>query len=142
MKTLYHGTVKNWLPEIMREGLKPVPSHRFNIFTPEIGISPAKLERGTHHVYLAENKSYAKRFAEFRSAYLKAKPGNPVMKGERGFLAFNATKMGGDIIPNASPAILAVSLPEDWPLYSDYPMSDGLYTTRPIPPQFLKVVPL
>lgn len=138
MKTLYHGTVTTWLPEIMREGLKPVSSHRWNFVSPAQSVTFASVERGTKHVYLAQYKSDAEWFAKFRASYLKTEPGHHIKNPDEGFLT-PIVKTEGEYIPAASPALLSVSLPESWPLFPD-PSSNGVYSPRPIPPQYLQVV--
>lgn len=146
MKTLYHGTASPYLPAILREGLKPIPAHRwdavldgnssYSLFTGK-RENPFQSERGDTLVYLSPGQHYALDFARMRAEYLRANRGEHI-DGE-GILVGMTKAISAPVIRDAKPALISVSLPEGWPLERDR-HSFGIVSPRPIPPQFLQVV--
>ena len=77
----YHGTVKAYLPEILKEGLKPHVNYWKAKWPSGNSIEESEAKKG---VYLTARLNSAREFAETRVAYLAAKPGST--------FKFNTTK--------------------------------------------------
>lgn len=131
---LYHGTCDAFLPEILREGLKPEPSHAFEIELQGTGKLRA-IEGKTQYVFLTPHRDVATWFALYRATYERTAIGRPV-SGE-------VIKLSGEVIPDAKPVLLTVNLPDSMePKLSHDELSRGLRFSGSIPASLIEAKPL
>jgi len=134
MKTFYHGTLESSLPDILREGLQHKPDQRWKI-TFARGLNNEEVHEP--YVFVAAEESQAVSIAVQRVLYMRTKPGSLFFTG-----MFQAQVKNPDapLDPKAKPAIIEVSLPDNWPISADDAGGLGFKTSRNIPPKYLKVV--
>lgn len=131
----YHGTCKQFAEQIKREGLIP-SAHPFKTMRlDEIGENRGQLTE-ERAVYLTPSFNAAKIFATFRARYERAKPHTKII------FATSApfTKLESTVIPDASPCIICISLPESFSLEDDTeaPNYRGQISRSPIPAHYIQ----
>jgi hypothetical protein len=102
---LYHGTSSIWVADITKNGLQPISANKWYATMVDSTFNPA-MDDEPGYVYLTSNLGIAKEYAKARAAYLRTAPG--------GTFTWNKYKMVKDpdtiVIPNARPAVLAVTV--------------------------------
>lgn len=139
MRELYHGTIKQFVPSILKEGLSPNHlENRWNASKGGLfgGFNPAK-EDPMGYVYVLDWRGYAADYAAAKARYFRAKPGEV-------FKTVNDVDFrkepGAPVIPDAQPAVLKVTLPLNFPLEIDDKDSAGYTFKGLIPPEYIKLV--
>lgn len=106
----YHGTVSTFVPDILRDGLKPIVQHRWyatmHDWSTDKDFSASEPD-GV--VYLTSSIHTARFFATGKARYFAAHP-NGVFRMQG--VPFEK-HMGAPVIPDAQPAILAITLPDN-----------------------------
>jgi hypothetical protein len=131
----YHGTVRDYLPSIMSEGLKPSPENMWKVTS--FGKEIESTEESQCCVYLTASKQIAEGFARGKTQYLRTKPGN--------YFTFFFIKPNGEIatkfmrkklntpVLTTSPVVLKIDM--DYPTETDPHTTYGSIYRGIIPPQ-------
>jgi hypothetical protein len=131
---VYHGTIKQYAERIQREGLKPIPAHRFKaIFdrNDPIELSDAPGESSAR-AHVTPDAKLASEYAKLRAEYAKSAKGQWINTGDFPELE----KLATEIIPDASPVVVEFHLPIGWPLTIDIQDARG-YVTPSIPASYV-----
>jgi hypothetical protein len=136
---VYHGTVKAYLSDILRDGLKPKPENAWRIRVsdevPLIGGEELRDIEPVEYVYVDKDFQISREFAENKADYLRAKPGYKLKD-------FYGTKDKNAPMLRTSPIVLVLDLPDSYTLKVD-PCSyteGGLRYKGNIPPSLIKKV--
>jgi hypothetical protein len=128
---LYHGTIKAYADSIQKEGLSPHPENAFHVNS----IPPS---RG---IYLTSKRSWAEMFANWRSEYSKAEPGDLV-----DFQIHKREDAQPPLNADTTPALVEFEIPYGTlPLKPDPDMAsfvqeEALVCDCTVPPQYVKKV--
>ena len=115
----YHGTVKAYLPSILKEGLKP-QANVWKAKWPKIsGGRPVEATEKKGCIYLAKDKYTAEFFAQCRAVYLKTKPGRTFHYQDSSGTTPLFTKMAEAPVLKTIPIVLEVRLAKDEELEED-----------------------
>ena len=133
----YHGTVKKLLPQILKEGLKPLEEFSWKVA--DLYYGSLRAREPVAWVYLTPDLETAVDFAKGKVRYFAAKPGNP-------FLMEKFTRVITKDLHaprfETSPAVLEVNLP--FPMVrslSRDPREDGSFRyPGVIQPQLISVI--
>lgn len=111
----YHGTVAAYLASIQKEGLKPTPAHSyvahgFDLF---YGVNYDEFMSIQHGVYLVDNKTFATKFAQYKTAWLGSpKPGLVITGDEPDSQTFHLYKAYATKLVETTPIVLTINLPD------------------------------
>ena len=100
----YHGTVKAYLPEIMKEGLKPCPEHAWIAKGTGDVKGTSLTPEGDKYVFLTMDERFAAEIAISKAEYLGMK------KGQEG--SFFYLKKDTDEVVITEPVLLKITVPE------------------------------
>jgi hypothetical protein len=107
----YHGTVEAYLPSIEKEGLKTIPAHRYHArgfhmgFGLEDGLMPIR-----SGVYVVDSKRWAKKFAQYKAAWLASPPGLVVTGDKPDSQTFHLYKVVASQLIQTTPVVLTLDL--------------------------------
>ena len=128
MKTLYHGTVDKFVPEIVKHGLKPVIGNTWDaskINGDNIGYNP-KVDDEKGYVYLTPKGDRAADYATSKARYLRAQPGEVFVLDGMGGMKMRKM-LNAPYIPDANATVLELELPDDVKLEHDEHDFTGAY---------------
>ena len=130
---LYHGTITQFIPSIEKQGLKPTPHNAFDLINPQGAIRD--IDGKANFLCLTPHKIVAEWFANYRAQYSRTQ--------WHGIVAGNQIKLGKQVIPDAKPALLQVTIPGSIveELKPDK-ASNGLRFYGTIPASMLKTLPV
>ena len=103
---LYHGTITQFAAQIKREGLKPNPAKTFSLIQTWLSHPIRHSEQDC--LYLTASRDCAETFAQFRAKFERT-PYN----GSLNWLdmpEFRCIKKSREVIPDAKPCILSVTV--------------------------------
>ena len=130
----YHGTTSNYVQSILKEGLQVKPEQRWQV-TLCNNFNPYESERGDHYIYLAEEMGKAEKYARMRAKYLKAPRASHIEMED----LYGGMDKAGDapVVHNVHPVVLALDLPDYWPIEEDPHDWNAYRTPRAIPAQYI-----
>lgn len=130
----YHGTVKAYLPEILKEGLKPNKDNAWRVKATAGSHEGQELRdyEKVEFVYLVEDKSIARIFAKAKAEYLRMKP------GEESSTFYMVKDLDAPVI-KTTPVVLEVTLSDTAILDVDPHSESGLRYKGSIKPGYIKV---
>ena len=140
-QSLYHGTVNIFVPNILKEGLKPIKANRWKIHDVKSGHDPST-DDNDGFVYLAPEKKLAAEFAEAKAQYLKRKSLGAYKPTN--FIMLVAKDEDAPVVPDAKPVVLSINIPftKEWKhtFYADTDCPDAYRFFGTIPPQLITVL--
>ncbi len=139
MKEFYHGTIKQFVPSILKDGLTPTHVEaRWNATKVDFfsGYNPAK-DDPMGYVYVLDWRGMASNYAKAKADYYKAAPG-ALFNTAHDVLFRKDTN--APVIQDAEPAVLKVTVPDTFPIELDNQDFDGFKFKGVIPPEYIKLV--
>jgi hypothetical protein len=102
----YHGTTSNFLPSILREGLKPNPAGQWRIKFENATYEPYK-DDGKDYVCVTRFQYFAEMYANSKANYLRALPGTTV-EANGNTLADFLKLPNAPLVEDAKPVLLEI----------------------------------
>jgi hypothetical protein len=140
---IYHGTTVQAANKIKKEGLIPHRESAFDTIRSDDGVrlrAPYMPMETEERTYVTTKKTIAVMFAQFRTKYERAKPGEAIPWGN-----IEMIKHSGRQMKTANPAVIQFDIPDSWKdkLEEDVQaisLYGALTCLCTIPPQYVRTV--